>query len=377
MGVSESEQAKKRSILIVDDTPENIDVLVAVLGETYAIKAATNGERALKIATSKHRPDLILLDIMMPEMDGYEVCRRLKGNRLTQEIPVIFVTAMSGNEDEAKGFEMGAIDYITKPVSPPIVQARVRNILELQASKQSVKVALDQTLTGSVELMADLLSMTNPTAFGHSRELRRQMRSLCERMGHKPTWAFDVAAMLSQIGCLSLPEELLERIYRGETVSEEEQSLYDNHPEMAKRLLERIPNLRTSAHIIGLLHKDLNDPEVIEGVPKHIKLGASILQNACDMLELEQRRKYTPPPGAAAAPAGTQAARPSEPPLMQELLVDEIRIGMRIEDNILTIKGTPLVKPGTEVTRAIHERLRAFSESGMLPGGKRYTVTWA
>ncbi len=123
---------KKQTILVVDDAPENIELLNLVLGSTYNIKVALNGEKALEIASNPaDLPDLILLDVMMPGMDGYEVCRQLKTSSLTYKIPVIFVSALNDAQDESKGFEMGAVDYITKPISTPIVRARVKTHLGL------------------------------------------------------------------------------------------------------------------------------------------------------------------------------------------------------------------------------------------------------
>jgi len=122
---------EKQVILIVDDVPANIDVLSEILRPTYQVKVVTSGIMALKIAMKSDPPDLILLDVMMPGMDGYEVCRRLKANAATRNIPVIFVTAMDEVTDEEKGFQLGAVDYITKPVSPSIVQARVKTHLAL------------------------------------------------------------------------------------------------------------------------------------------------------------------------------------------------------------------------------------------------------
>lgn len=119
-----------QTVLVVDDTPENIDVLVGILKDTYNVKAAINGMMALKIA-KESPPDVILLDVMMPEIDGFEVCRQLKADFTTKHIPVIFVTAKIGVEDELKGLELGAVDYITKPISPPIVIARVQTQLAL------------------------------------------------------------------------------------------------------------------------------------------------------------------------------------------------------------------------------------------------------
>ena len=123
--------ATQATILVVDDTPSNITVLMEILRGDYRILAAINGEQALKIAGGEPLPDLILLDVMMPGMSGHEVCERLKAESRTRKIPVIFVTAMNQVDDEARGFALGAVDYITKPVSPPIVKARVKTHLAL------------------------------------------------------------------------------------------------------------------------------------------------------------------------------------------------------------------------------------------------------
>lgn len=129
----------KSTILVVDDTPENIDILTSILQDTYKIKAALNGERALQVAKKTPQPDMILLDIMMPEMDGYEVCQRLKSDPLTAKIPIIFITAMSGEENEEKGLEMGAVDYISKPISPSITKARIHTHLALSDQNRELE----------------------------------------------------------------------------------------------------------------------------------------------------------------------------------------------------------------------------------------------
>jgi putative two-component system response regulator len=135
----ETQNDKKSTILIVDDTPDNIALLSSLLKSTYRTKAATTGEKVLQLAGSDNPPDLILLDIMMPSMDGYEVCRRLKQDPKTADIPVIFLTARAEVEDERKGLVLGAVDYITKPVSPPIVMARVRTHLQLKSARDFLK----------------------------------------------------------------------------------------------------------------------------------------------------------------------------------------------------------------------------------------------
>ncbi len=129
----------KPIVLVVDDTPENLALVSSLLKDEYMVKVANRGERALKVAATTPRPDLILLDINMPEMDGYEVIQKLKASPETADIPVIFLTAKAEVEDEQKGFELGAIDYITKPISPPIVLARVKTHLVLKSAQDFLK----------------------------------------------------------------------------------------------------------------------------------------------------------------------------------------------------------------------------------------------
>jgi len=147
----------QKTILIVDDTPINLGVISGALKDTYKTKVATNGEKALAIASSEDKPDLILLDVMMPVMDGYEVCRRLKANSATQNIPVIFLTGQTGTEDETKGFEVGAVDYIHKPFSEAVVKARVHTHLMLreaheQIARQLVEINLELEMARQIQL---------------------------------------------------------------------------------------------------------------------------------------------------------------------------------------------------------------------------------
>src|SRR5246500_4843305 len=125
-------------ILVVDDTPLNISVITRALKDTYRTKVATSGAKALAIAVADEKPDLILLDVMMPEMDGYEVCRRLKADPTTREIPVIFLTAQTDAEDETRGFQVGAVDYVHKPFSRAVMKARVHTHLALRETPEKL-----------------------------------------------------------------------------------------------------------------------------------------------------------------------------------------------------------------------------------------------
>jgi putative two-component system response regulator len=138
------------TILAVDDTPENLDVVRAIFGGEYRVKVVTEGRLALQIATSEDPPDIILLDVMMPGMDGFEVCRRLKSDPRTVHIPVIFVTAMGAESDEQRGLELGAVDYLQKPVNPALARIRIRNHLALYDRRRELELAV-QSRTSELE----------------------------------------------------------------------------------------------------------------------------------------------------------------------------------------------------------------------------------
>lgn len=132
-------QNEKPTVLAVDDIPDNLSIVLNILKEDFRVKAANNGEKALRIARSESPPDLILLDIMMPGMDGFEVCRLLKADSATQEIPVIFLTARTETEDEKFGLDLGAADFISKPINPAILLARIKTQIRLKAASEFLK----------------------------------------------------------------------------------------------------------------------------------------------------------------------------------------------------------------------------------------------
>jgi len=129
---------QRKTVLLVDDAPANIQVVTSILKDIYKIRVATNGAKALALAKDTPLPDLVLLDVMMPQMDGYEVCTRLKADPETQDIPVIFLTGQTEIEDETRGFEVGAVDYIHKPFSPAVVKARVHTHLVLRGIREQL-----------------------------------------------------------------------------------------------------------------------------------------------------------------------------------------------------------------------------------------------
>jgi len=129
----------RNTVLVVDDSPDGLQILNEILKRQYEVRLARTGEQALQAAQQKPQPDAILLDIMMPGMDGYEVCSRLKANDATRDIPVIFITAKTDIEDAQRGFDLGGADYITKPILPPVVLARISTHIALKLAREFMK----------------------------------------------------------------------------------------------------------------------------------------------------------------------------------------------------------------------------------------------
>ena len=181
-------------VLIVDDTESNIDILVDALGSDYEVIVAIDGETALQ-AIEEEIPDLILLDIMMPGMSGYEVCKRLKSDKKTENIPIIFLTAMTGEQDEAKGLALGAVDYVTKPFSPELVRSRVKNQLELKRHRDHLEELVEErtrelamTQEVTIDGLAVLAEYRDPETGGHIQRTKHYMRILTDQLKNLPQY---------------------------------------------------------------------------------------------------------------------------------------------------------------------------------------------
>jgi len=227
-----SEDARQ-TVLVVDDTPDNLKVMSGLLKDLYRVKIANGGEKALAIARSETPPDLILLDIMMPEMDGHEVCRRLKADPGTRDIPIVFLTAMSAVEDEETGLRLGAVDYITKPISPPIVLARVATHLKLKAAadflkdkaayleaevaRRTAEIVAIQDVT--ILAMASLAETRDTDTGNHIRRTQRYVHALARKLSAHPRFRDDLdeahinilykSAPLHDIGKVGIPDRIL------------------------------------------------------------------------------------------------------------------------------------------------------------------------
>ncbi|MCB5195444.1 HD-GYP domain-containing protein [Deefgea salmonis] len=254
----------RRTILLVDDTPNNLTVLNAILKDQYKVRIANNGEQALRLAERLPLPDLILLDVMMPGMDGFEVCRNLKKNTITADIPVIFLTAKTQEIDEINGFNVGAADYLHKPLSPAIVLIRVRNILLMQDLKNSIRehnlLLEDRVAQRTQELykMQDAIIM----AMGVMAELRDEetglhlkrtqeyVRLLANTVMNYPRFIDELdstsiewmvkSAPLHDIGKVGIPDAILHKPAR---LTPEEFIIMKNHPAYGRNIILEVERM--------------------------------------------------------------------------------------------------------------------------------------
>jgi putative two-component system response regulator len=315
---------EKHSVLIVDDTAENLTLMNGLLKDLYRTRIANNGERALKIA-AESPPDLVLLDIMMPGMDGYEVCRRLKSDARTKNIPVIFLTAKVEVEDEQKGFDAGAVDYITKPISPPIVLARVatqltlkaaadflrdkNKYLETEVAKRTKEVQVVQDVT--IMAMASLAETRDNETGNHIRRTQNYVRALAKKLQSNPRFAAQLddatvemlykSAPLHDIGKVGIPDAIL---LKPGKLTPEEFEVMKTHTTLgrdailaAEKLIDAPSSFLKLAREIAHYHQEKWDgsgyPEKLAG--ESIPLSARLMAVADVYDALISRRVYKPP----------------------------------------------------------------------------------
>ncbi|WP_374671040.1 two-component system response regulator [Acidovorax temperans] len=278
-------------LLLVDDEPTNLQVLRHVLQADYRLLFATDGARALQVAREQ-QPQLILLDIMMPGMDGYAVCRALKADPATAGIPVIFVTALNDSQDETAGFDVGAVDYITKPVSPPVVRARVRTHLSLVRMEElrETRLQIVQRLGRAAEYKDNETGM-------HVIRMSHFSKLLALAAGCSPAWAEDLlnAAPMHDVGKIGIPDAVLRK---PGPLDADEWATMRRHPEIGAEIIGEHPSgVLQLAREIALAHHEKWDgsgyPRGLAG--EAIPLSARIVAIADVFDALTTRRPYKEP----------------------------------------------------------------------------------
>ncbi|MGF1755418.1 two-component system response regulator [Vibrio makurazakiensis] len=315
---------QQETVLVVDDIAENRVLLHSLLKPHFQVRIATCGAQAVE-AAHQYPPDIILLDIMMPQMDGYEVCRRLKNDRVTEPIPIIFLTAKSQIEDEEKGFEMGAVDYLLKPISPPILLSRVNTHLRLKRAisnlskhndllEEKVKMRtheLESLQGATISAMASLAETRDNETGNHIRRTQRYVKVLAEellrlnlykdQLRPESLMALYKSAPLHDIGKVGIPDQVL---LKPGKLTEEEFDIMKAHALLGREVIETVEesidfssDFLVYAKEIAYCHHEKWDgsgyPQGLKG--ENIPLSARLMAIADVYDALISKRVYKPP----------------------------------------------------------------------------------
>ena len=279
------------TVLLVDDEPNNLKVLQQILKDHFQLIFAINGEKAL-IAAKEHQPDIILLDIMMPGMDGYQVCKQLKADTLTAAIPVIFVTAMGELENEAQGFDVGAVDYIQKPVSAPIVLRRVKTHLSLVRVDE-----LDRLAKAAIEMLGAAGHYNDPYTGDHIWRMAAYAEALAKAAGWKPAQVemIKLAAPTHDTGKIGIPHAILKAPHQ---LNDKDWQVMKTHSQIGHDILSKTQNpVFKMAAEIALCHHEKWDgsgyPQGLSG--EDIPEAARIVAIADVFDALTTKRPYKEP----------------------------------------------------------------------------------
>jgi response regulator RpfG family c-di-GMP phosphodiesterase len=354
------------TILCVDDEPRIVDSLSVQLRREYHVLAANGGNSALQILKEKGAPAVIVSDMRMPGMDGATLLKHVR--QLYPETTRILLTGEMGRDAAVAAVNEGQIfRFLTKPCPPDQFRSAIEAGVAHHRLLIAEKVLLQETLIGCIEALIDILAMTNPVAFGRATRVKRLATDLSASLGNRNFWQLEAAAMLSEIGYISLPAELVEKLYYGKRLTPEERVLADGAPLVAQKLLGRIPRLEPVMEILAACRGTKS--ELPEGL---IKLGAGILSLA---LEYDAQIAQGHSPAIAVSAVRAQSGRfdhkllenleslvglASGTPDVKEVPVGRLTPGMVFMDDLLTQIGTLLVPKGFEVTETFLERARNF-----------------
>jgi CheY-like chemotaxis protein len=382
-------QKQHFTILIVDDEPNNLKLLQQILGDHYILKFANKGEITFTRAV-KHNPDLILLDIMMPGMDGYEVSAKLKSDVLTRNIPIIFLTAVSQPDKVAKGFQAGAVDYVTKPFNSVELMARIKTHLELRKAYVEVDKAkgeiynlLNQTLTGTIRTLIDFISISNPLLYSLSMRLGKYTKELCQFLKLNYLWEYEIAATLSHIGLLFLPSEQIDKICLGKDLSEAEVEDRKKYISIGGKLLKRIPGTsQISDMIMGFIDfsiekqfssSDLKDDNKLEIGKRILRLITDFDNQIAQEKSINSTISYLNGNHNLYDEFLTNALKQSIKVIEAEIVCKKIdvlklAVGMVLDEDLYNCDEVLLLKKNTEISGSILHKIKPLLESEKIKG---------
>jgi FixJ family two-component response regulator len=362
-------------ILLVDDEPNVLDGYRRTLGREFTLETAVGGQEALALM-EKTPYAVVVSDMRMPGMDGVQLLSRVKIQ--SPDTIRVMLTGHADMETAINAINEGSIfRFLNKPATKEMMAKTFTAALVQYRLVTAEKHLLEQTLSGTLQVLTEVLSLVNPAAFSRAARARRYIHHVVTSMKLGNPWQYEVAAMLSQLGCVTLAAETIDAVYKGDTLSPEEQAQYDSHPNVAYQLLSKIPRLEPIAWMIRHQNRAVSQSENTE-LPD-IRKGAEVLRL---VLEYEQATHQ----GASRTEAAHTLARQNtemgpeffaalvaldpnaEEGQVKRCSIDELYAGMIIQQDVQTNGGSLLVSTGQEVTPTVISKLKNFHSRGSIDG---------
>lgn len=364
-------------ILCVDDEQNILDAYQRSLRKEFKIDTALSGDQALEMIAASGPYAVIVSDMQMPGMDGVRLLARV--NEIAPESVRIMLTGQADQQTAIEAVNEGQIfRFLTKPCPPAMLAKSLTAGIEQYRLIRAERDLLETTLSGSIQVLTDVLALVNPTAFGRSARVRRLVRQLSELMQAKNGWQIEIAAMLSQIGCITVPEDTLMKVYEGKSLLAEELRMLQAHPQVGRDLISRIPRLETVAEIIAnqeMRFSDVGSPEDLKRATP-VPPGARILKLALDFdklieaklsrtdafAEIERRGDWYEPSVVEALRKVVDGSQ-----MLYDAVyvnVNELTVEMILAADIMSVKGEVLITKGQDVTLSLRMRLENFLVRG-------------
>lgn len=363
-------------ILLVDDEFNVLDGYRRSLSREFLLETALGGQQALKLAAENGPYAVVVSDMRMPGMDGIQVLSKIKAQ--SPDTVRIMLTGNADMETAVNAINEGSIfRFLNKPCSKEMMAKTLTAALVQYRLVTAEKQLLEQTLGGTIQVLGEVLSLVNPAAFGRAERARRYIHHVVTAMSLPNPWQYEVAAMMSQLGCVTLAPETIDAAYSGKSLSPDEQAQYDAHPSVACELISKIPRLEPIAWMIE--HQNQPVPEAHGSEMADIRLGAGILRLTLAYEKLIQK-------GASRTEAAHSLARQNKnfsPEFFTALValdpnaeeggtrkcrIEDLSPGMIIQQEVRSHEGVLLVSKGQEVTSALLFKLKNFHARRAITG---------
>lgn len=369
-----------RKVLCVDDEVNVLDTFKRTLRKDFDISVAEGGKQALEMIESNGPFAVVLSDMRMPEMDGVHFLALVSS--IAPETVRIMLTGNSDQQTAVDAVNEGHIyRFLTKPCPPETLVGALNAGIEQYRLVTAEKQLLEQTLSKSLQVLLDILAIVNPTAFSRSSRVKKMARDIADALSIEKSWEVEFAAMLSQIGCVAVPEEILQKVTSGTPLSDKETGLYHQHPQIGHDLIIRIPRLQIVAEIVAGQNRRISEEMDISPSPHTVSratLGSRILKLTLDfdklindgasprnaLKDLSERSGWYDPQVLTTLQEIIEISSTDYD--LAEITISELRAGMFLDRTLVSVRGSTLLPAGQEITTSLILRLANLVDAGII-----------